>query len=63
MYSKKVLLEALAQAPDAGAKWACFPAVPRQGGALRVWALPEKLKLLRLLGLNMPCIKRKKHRP
>ncbi len=60
MYSKKVLLEALAQPPDAGAKWACFPAVPRQGGALRVWALPEKLKLLRLLGLEYAVHKKKK---
>lgn len=60
MYSKKVLLEALAEAPGDRATWAFFPVELGQGGALRVWVVPEKLKLLRLLGLEYAVHKKKK---
>lgn len=60
MYSKKVLLEALAEAPGDRATWAFFPVELAQGGALRVWVVPEKLKLLRLLGLEYAVHKKKK---
>ena len=62
MYSKKVLLEALAQAPDAGASWAFFPVECAHGGC-GVWVVPEKLKLLRLLGLEYAVHKKKKAPP
>lgn len=62
MYSKKVLLEALAQAPDASAAWAFFPVECADGGC-GVWAVPEKLKLLRLLGLEYAVHKKKKAPP
>lgn len=60
MYSKKILQEALAQPPDVGAKWACFSVESGAGARLLVWAMPEKLKLLRLLGLEYAVHKKKK---
>lgn len=62
MYSRKVLVEALAEAPDAGASWAFFPVECAQGGC-GVWVVPEKLKLLRLLGLEYAVHKKKKAPP